>query len=104
MSLIRTIEPSSFRRTMISSNSVAFSSRPLTVTGSSKSWPLGTGRPPILPAAAWTFSCWIARITSVGAIFMLARRSGSIQIRMAYLRPSTVASLIPLIRFRTSAT
>ena len=92
------------RRTTISSNSVAFSSRPLTVIGNSKSCPLGTGRPPILPAAAWTFSCWIAWITSVGAIFMLARRSGSIQIRIAYLRPSTLASLIPLIRLSTSAT
>ena len=89
---------------MISSNSVAFSSRPLIVIGSSKSCPVGTGRPPILPAAAWTFSCWMAVITSVGAIFMLAILSGSIQIRMAYLRPRTVASLTPPIRLSTSAT
>ena len=41
-------------------------SRPLMVIGYSKAWPLGTGWAPTLPAAAWTFSCWIAVMTSVG--------------------------------------
>ncbi len=104
MSFTRTIVPSSLRRTMISSNSPAVSSRPLTVIGSSKSCPVGTGRAPILPAAACTFSCRIASMTSLGEIRMFAIRSGSIQILMAYFRPITRESLTPSIRRSTSAT
>ncbi len=66
--------------------------------------PGGTGWPPILPAAAWRFSAWIAAITSDGAMSWAAIRSGSSQTRMAYLRPNALTSLTPGIRFRTSRT
>jgi len=57
-----------------------------------------------LPTAAWRFSCWIAVMTSAGAICCSAMRSGSSQIRMAYRRPKTSASLTPGTRRRTSTT
>ena len=79
-------------------------SRPLAVTGYSNRWPAGTGGAPILPAAACRFSDLIAVITSSGEICSLAIRSGSSQIRMAYLRPKTLTSLIPRIRLSTSTT
>ena len=39
-----------------------------------------------------------------GGINSLAIRSGSSQIRIAYLRPNTLTSLTPATRFRTSST
>jgi hypothetical protein len=89
---------------MISSNSGTLVSRPLRVIGNSKAWPLGVGGPPILPAAACRFSCWMAMITSDGAIRISAIRLESSQTRMAYLRPNDMTSLTPLIFLRTFAT
>ena len=89
---------------MISSNSAALESRPLTVIGYSNACPAGTGWAPTLPAAACRFSCWMAVMTSVEEISIVESRSGSSQIRMAYFRPTTLTSLTPLIRLMTSAT
>ena len=86
---------------MISSNSSTVVSRPLARIGYSlNAWPGGTGWLPILPAAAWLFSDWMASITSIGGMSWAAMRSGSSQIRMAYLRPNAFTSLTPGMRLK----
>ena len=80
-------------------------SRPVASTAYSRFWLPSVGGAPIAPAATWTFCACRAVTTSPAESPLSARRFGSTQSRIAYLRsPKTRTSETPLMRLRSLTT
>ncbi len=90
---------------MMFANCVVFCRRPVARTPYSYGWLPFVGGAPIDPAATCTF-CAVSAVTTSPAVSPLsARRLGSIQSRIAYLRsPKTKTCETPETRWRSFVT
>ena len=103
MSFTSTCAPvSGFVRTMMFSNSSLVLRRPLTF--SLKERYLLAYSPPTVPAAAWMFCDSMALLISAMETLSPASRTGSSQMRIAYVRPPVSTSATPSMRAMASAT